>query len=390
MLTVPVMQLPAAATPATVGGPALATDGVVQATHTGALPPSATSASWLVADGESGAVLAAKDPHGKHPPASTQKVLTALTLLPRLDDRARVVVGSAADENIDGTRVGLVQGGKYPVKVLFECMLMVSGNDCANALARGNGGVGTTVAQMNGVAARLHADDTHAGTPDGLDAPGQSSSAYDLALIIRAAAKIPDFRAYNTRHEAVVPAVPPTYDRIGFVNKDKLLANYHGVVAAKNGFTDAAQQTFVTIVRRGDRTMIVSLMYGERYPVEMWRQAADLAEWGFRVPAHAKGVGVLVSPGTSAPKPRPVPSSHASGTSSGPPPSGLPSAGLSSPGPGSSGQAAGAPPRPSSSSSPRASSGGGSGWRPWLAGAGVVVVAALAGVVVAVRRRGIH
>ncbi len=315
----------------TVGGPELATHGVVQAAHTKPLPERVTTSSWLVADAGTGVVLAAKDPHGRFLPASTQKVLTALTLLPRLKDRSHIVVGDSSDENIDGTRVGLVQGGKYPVKLLFQCMLMASGNDCANALARANGGVGKTVKEMNAVAKSLHADDTVAGTPSGLDAPGQGTSAYDLALILRAAVKIPDFRLYNTTQEAQVPAVPPKYGPIGFVNKDLLLKNYHGVVAAKNGFTDAAQQTFIAVVKKGNRTMVVTLMHGERYPVEMWRQAADLAEWGFSVPAGSAGVGRLVSPIQPAPKPKPKPKPSASPSPSASDSSSSPSAAGSSP-----------------------------------------------------------
>ena len=72
----------------TVGGPELATHGVVQAAHTKPLPERVTTSSWLVADAGTGVVLAAKDPHGRFLPASTQKVLTALTLLPRLKDRS--------------------------------------------------------------------------------------------------------------------------------------------------------------------------------------------------------------------------------------------------------------------------------------------------------------
>jgi hypothetical protein len=91
-----------------------------------------------VADARTGVVLAARDPHGRYYPASTLKTLTLLTLQPLLGPR-RVVVGTAEDENIEGSRVGLVQGGRYPVSLLFQALILQSGNDCANALARARG-----------------------------------------------------------------------------------------------------------------------------------------------------------------------------------------------------------------------------------------------------------
>ena len=108
------------------------------------LPDGLTAAGWLVADAGTGEVLAARDPHGRYYPASTLKTLTLLTLAPLLDP-TRVVVGTAEDANIEGSRVGLVEGGQYPVSLLFQALILQSGNDAANALARAAGGVDVTV-----------------------------------------------------------------------------------------------------------------------------------------------------------------------------------------------------------------------------------------------------
>src|SRR5262249_4675041 len=172
---------------AAVGGPLLAGRGVLVGRGAPALPRDITGRAWLVADLDTGAVLGARDPHGRYLPASTLKTLTALTLLPRLTDRNRMVQATPDDSTAAGTRVGLLPGGHYRVETLFQCLLMMSGNDCAGALAEANGGAARTVAQMNQVANHLQALDTHAATPSGLDGPGQSTSAYDLALILRQA-----------------------------------------------------------------------------------------------------------------------------------------------------------------------------------------------------------
>ena len=168
-----------------VGGARLGTVGLALPPKAKPLPKDISARGWVIADLDTGDVLAARNPHGRYPPASTLKWLTALTLLPKLDKHKRVVC-SYADVDVDGTRVGLVQYGRYSVDLLFQAMLMASGNDAANALARVAGSVPSTVAAMNATARSIQAYDTHAATPSGLDGPHQLTSAYDLALIGRA------------------------------------------------------------------------------------------------------------------------------------------------------------------------------------------------------------
>ena len=116
----------------TVGGEELDTRGTVVAEGTPPLPDGLAAAGWLVADAGSGDVLAARDPHGRYYPASTLKTLTLLTLAPRLDP-AQVVPVTAEDENVEGSRVGIVVGGQYPVSLLFQGLMLQSGNDEGSA-----------------------------------------------------------------------------------------------------------------------------------------------------------------------------------------------------------------------------------------------------------------
>ncbi len=139
----------------TVGGEQLDTRGMVASTGSRA-PRRLAAPGWLVADAVTGDVLAARDPHGRYYPASTLKTLTLLTLAPRLDP-AQMVPGTVEDENIEGSRVGIVVGGQYPVSLLFQGLMLQSGNDAANALARAAGGMAATVAAMNETAERLGA-----------------------------------------------------------------------------------------------------------------------------------------------------------------------------------------------------------------------------------------
>ena len=283
----------------TVGGKLLHTRGVVVARGTPPLPAGIIAPSWLVADAGTGTVLAAKDPHGRYYPASTLKTLTMLTLLPVLDP-AKVVVGTADDERIEGTRVGLIAGGRYSVQLLYQALMLASGNDAANALARAAGGADSTVAAMNEKAEELGAFDTVAGTPSGLDVAGQSSSVYDLALIFRALLKQSRALTVLRTRTAQMPAVPGRTAGYQIQNKNPLLGSYPGELGAKNGFTHAARHGFVTAAERGGRRLVVSILGSEATPLRAPDQAARLLDWGFSVRPGTAGVGWLVDPDEAA------------------------------------------------------------------------------------------
>jgi D-alanyl-D-alanine carboxypeptidase (penicillin-binding protein 5/6) len=260
-------------------------------------PPALRNVSWLLADLDTGEVIAAKAAHARLLPASTLKTLTALTLIPRVDAR-RSYTATAADANADGTRVGLLPGQSYTGSQLFSALLMASGNDAAYALARAGGGLPATLSAMNEQARFLGAHDTVAKDPSGLDAPGQSSSAYDLALIGRAAMQLPEFQAYVTTRQIAFPGRPGKGGkRSTYVvsNHNRLLYNYEGTIGIKNGYTSAAKRTFISAVSRGGKRYILTEMHGLD---PSWRAQAAMYDWAFRYGERATPVGSLVEPGT--------------------------------------------------------------------------------------------
>ena len=194
-----------------VGGPALDTPGLVMPAGAPA-PPAVTAASWLVADLDTGAVLGACGPHEYGTPASVQKLLLAATIMPKLDPKQLVTVTRDDLEITRGSSaVGLLVGGRYPVETIWLGLLLNSGNDAANVLARLGGGaegVAGGVQAMNEEARRLGARQTHAVTPSGLDGKGQFTSAYDLALIARVCFADPQFRRYALTERTQIPAQP--------------------------------------------------------------------------------------------------------------------------------------------------------------------------------------
>ncbi|WP_092377416.1 D-alanyl-D-alanine carboxypeptidase family protein [Micromonospora phaseoli] len=292
-----------------VGGARLATSGLVVPPGVPA-PPKVAATSWLVADLDSGEVLGGCGPHEYATPASVQKLLLAATMLSRLDP-ADVVTITAGDLDIEpgSSAVGLVDGGRYRVDTLWLGLLLRSGNEVANALARlggGADGMAGGLRAMNEQARLLGAYQTHAATPSGLDGPGQFTSAYDLALIARACFADADFRRYVAAREAVIPAQPRQRAKSFTIDNDnQLLYHYPGALGGKTGYTDLARHTYVGAAERGGRRLVVTLLGADVTDKRGWQQGAALLDWGFALPRDAS-VGVLVSPGAANASPPPA------------------------------------------------------------------------------------
>ncbi|MFI6449845.1 D-alanyl-D-alanine carboxypeptidase family protein [Kitasatospora sp. NPDC050543] len=296
----------------TVGGERLARSGVQVAPLAGApaLPTALTGLSWLVADAGTGEVLASQNAHLRLPPASTMKMLFADTLIPRLDKTAihQVDPSELAGLGAGSSLVGVKEGLGYRVEDLWRGVFLSSGNDAVHVLAHMNGGIPTTVAQMQARADALQAHDTHVVTPDGYDEEGQVSSAYDLTLFARAGLHNQDFRMYCGTRTAQFPgAIDKTTGRrtsYDIANTDRLLGNYPGLIGVKNGYTTNAGATFTGAAERGGRTLLVTLMHTESNQV-VYDEAAALLDWGFAAAGKVAPVGRLVEEPAPAEADRP-------------------------------------------------------------------------------------
>lgn len=254
--------------------------------------------SFVIADADTGQILAMKDPDRQLPQASTLKVLTALTTMPHLD-RTSTYYGTTQDETMEGSKVGVKPGSTYSVDDLYHGMLMPSGNDAASGVANANGGWKPTIAAMNAEAQRVGATNTVAKTPNGLDEPGQHSTARDLVTIFRNAMQIPTFADVVSVKKYTFPG--PQTDENGKPVKTRgsypiwttnrlLLNDYPGSIGGKTGFTSQAGRTFVAGAQRGGRTLMISLMRSAR-STEV--EAEKLLTWGFDNANKVTPVGTL-------------------------------------------------------------------------------------------------
>jgi D-alanyl-D-alanine carboxypeptidase (penicillin-binding protein 5/6) len=296
VLAAAAIAAPAAAaspSPAAIGGAQLSGRGVLVNYPSGSVPrlPKIKASAWVIADAGTGQVLAAKDPHGRYRPASTLKVLTAISLIPALNPNAMVVASKQAT-TVSPNIVGLLAGHSYKVSDLFTALLTISANDAAMALAQATGSLGQGMAVINAEARRLQADDTVAVTPNGLDAPGQHTSAYDLALFARQGLKMPAFLKYDQTTSAQFKISKKK--SVGLWNQNSLLATYPGAIGGKIGWTGAAGATYVGMARRHGVTLIVTLLHCPA--LTEINAGKSLLNWGFAVDGKVRPVGTLAGP----------------------------------------------------------------------------------------------
>jgi serine-type D-Ala-D-Ala carboxypeptidase (penicillin-binding protein 5/6) len=287
---------PAASSPAlqAIGGARLADRGVIVSYPPGSTVahlPNVQASAFVIADANTGQVLAAKDPHGWYRPASTLKMLTAISLIPLLNPDATTVASKQATSAVPNV-AGLVTGQSYMISDLFTALLTISANDAAIALTQAVGSYSEGMDVINAEAHHLQADDTVAVDPNGLDAPGQHTSAYDLALFARQALKLPAFLKYDQTITAQFRISKGKSETL--YNQNSLLTTYPGAVGGKIGWTSAAGATYVGMATRNGVTLIVTLLHCPA--LTEINTAKSLLNWGFAADEKVTPVGSLVAP----------------------------------------------------------------------------------------------
>ncbi|MFJ2257619.1 D-alanyl-D-alanine carboxypeptidase family protein [Streptomyces sp. NPDC087844] len=308
---------PSATPPAgmsSVGGALLARPGTQANLGIGApvLPKDLSARSWIVADAESGDVLASHNAHWRLPPASTLKMLFADTVLPKFPKKQKhkVVPADLAGIGVGSSMVGIKEDETYSVHDLWLGVFLQSGNDAVHVLSAMNGGVDQTVKDMNARAEELQALDTNVVSPDGYDEKHQVSSAYDLTLFARSGLQDEDFREYCSTVRAKFPGETKknkkgktTRGTFEINNTNRLLAGdvgldaYPGIAGVKNGNTTNAGATFTGVAERDGKVLLVTVMNPEKKEHnQVYKETAKLLDWGFKASGKVSPVGELVPP----------------------------------------------------------------------------------------------
>jgi D-alanyl-D-alanine carboxypeptidase len=233
----------------------------------------------LLFDLDTGRVLWRKDPTRVLPIASVTKMMTALVVVDRVPQGAKVRVTKEA-LHYQGSGVGVLPRNKWVgLSAMLHGLLLPSGNDAAIALAQRAGGtVPKFVAQMNERASSMGLTCTRYSSPSGFTDRGNHSCAADLAVEARAVLDEPRIARIVKRRQAILP-FPIKGGRLYLYNHNPLLRmRYPGTLGIKTGFTDAAGRCLVAAVQRDGHRLGVVLLHSP----DPGGQAVKLLDRGFR------------------------------------------------------------------------------------------------------------
>lgn len=209
--------------------------------------------SAIVIDADTNEILFENNINEQRSIASTTKIMTALLACEsgRLDD---IVTITPQMVDTIGTSLGLKAGNKITLYDLVVGMLVVSGNDAANAVAiHIAGSQADFAALMNKKAADLGMHNTLFVTPSGLDEGGHRSTAYDMAILTSYALKNDVFSKICALKKAEITV--DTQKRTIY-NHNKLLTYLDDCVGVKTGFTEKAGRCLVSAVKRNGNTLV--------------------------------------------------------------------------------------------------------------------------------------
>lgn len=242
-----------------------------------AAPPQVDAEAAILMVAGTKQILSEKNPYGIMYPASTTKIMTLITALEQGDPNSIVTVSSKAAA-CEGSSLELSAGNKLTLHNAETGMMLVSGNDAAEAIAENvAGSIPAFVDKMNANAEKIGTKNTHFSNPHGLPDPvNHYTTAYDLALIASYAMENPEFIKIVSTQEYNVKFL--NRNPIHVANTNKLLRTYPGINGIKTGFTNDAGDCLVAGAKRNGVQLIAVVLNDDN----RWTDAAKLLDYGFQ------------------------------------------------------------------------------------------------------------
>lgn len=243
----------------------------------------------IVIDANSGAVLYGKNMHETYYPASITKILTALLIIENCDLDDTVTFSNSAVNTLEpgASILGARTGDQMSVRDCLYALLLQSANEVANALAEHcSGSIEAFAELMNRKAESLGCINTHFANPSGLNNENHYTSAYDMALIAKAAFENPTFvQIDSTTYYDVPPGQLQQYpDGWRYYAHHRMLKKndslyYDGIIGGKTGYTSLAGNTLVTCAERDGLKLITVVLNGHQTHYE---DTKTMLEFGFK------------------------------------------------------------------------------------------------------------
>lgn len=263
------------------------------------LPTSGHAGPWLVADLDSGRVIAAENATDPWHPASVTKLMTAYVALKavktgRIQMNTALTVSERAAA-MPPSKIGMKAGSTLTLDAALKILMVKSANDVAITVAENlSGSVEAFAEEMNREAARLGMSESHFVNPNGLFADGQQSSARDMAILARRL--MLDFPRQNGLFG--IPAI-----QIGkrvMENTNGIIGRYQGATGLKTGFICASGFNVVASAQRNGHRLIV-VVFGASSGAERTVKTMELLDKGFAAPQTAFQQSLDLLPKSRAP-----------------------------------------------------------------------------------------
>lgn len=248
----------------------------IYAEEASASPPSLSAQSAILMEADSGNTVWEKNAHTRLPMASTTKIMTALVALELAAPNTVIAVDGRA-VGTEGSSVYLCEGEELTLEELLYALMLESANDAAVAIAIGIcGGEEAFVDEMNRKATSLGLSDTHFANPHGLDTEAHYTTAYELAVIARAALENPLLKTIVSTRKTTIPHQGTDGVRL-LVNHNKMLRQYKGCIGVKTGYTQKSGRCLVSAAERDGVVMIAVTIDSP----DDWNDHTKLLDYGF-------------------------------------------------------------------------------------------------------------
>jgi len=251
-------------------------------------PPEVAARSYLLLDVTANQLLAQKDIDSPVEPASLTKLMSAYLVFDALKSKKITLTQtfpvSPRAWKMPGSRMFIDPKMQVPVEDLIKGLIVQSGNDATVALAEGVGGtVEHFVELMNEQAKALGMKSTGYKNPEGLTAPGHTTTARDLSILAtRLMRDFPEYVHYYAIKKYRYPGTPSTND----TNRNLLLFRDPTVDGLKTGHTDAAGYCMIVTAKRdfpnlGGGRRLLSIVLGAASENARANESQKLLNWGY-------------------------------------------------------------------------------------------------------------
>lgn len=249
-------------------------------------PPQLYAQAAILMDADTGQIIYGKNERTKMYPASLTKIMTCMLALELGKAEDIVTVSEESTKDVAGTtHIALRDGEELTLEQLEYAMMVESANDAANSIAIYLSGSTEMFAQiMNEKAQELGADATRFVNPSGLPDDNHYTTAYDLALITRAAMENPEFEKIVGTHRYEIPPTNKINETRAVANKNYMFTlndTYDGAYGGKTGWTQEAGHCLMTLAKRGDTTLICIVLKSDGVVDAEFADSTALFDYGF-------------------------------------------------------------------------------------------------------------